>query len=254
VRNLLIIISIIFFNSLIVFGQNHKLFTEILKDNVHDGLVNYKSLVGSDQLNKYLEQLSATDPDKLKKNEKLAYWINAYNAFTLQVVLENYPIKSITSLHTGGKVIGFLLGKTVWDKEFITINGKEYSLNYIEHEILRKMDEPRIHFAIVCASISCPVMRNEAYEADKIETQLEEQTRLFLNDTSRNSFNLEEREADISQIFNWFDEDFGDSDENILKFISEYLPENIKNDILNNIDQWDVSNKSYDWGLNDIDK
>jgi hypothetical protein len=253
-RNSLIIIYIILFNSVIIFGQNHKLFTEILKDNVHNGLVDYKSLVGSEKLNEYLEQLSATDPDNFTKNEKLAYWINAYNAFTLQIILENYPIESITSLHTGGKVIGFLLGKTVWDKEFITINGKEYSLNYIEHEILRKMDEPRIHFAIVCASISCPAIRNEAYEADKIELQLEEETKIFVNDETRNVFNLEEREAEISQIFNWFGEDFGDSDENIIKFISEYLPENIKNDIIKNIDEWDVSNKSYDWGLNEIIK
>lgn len=247
-----IIITVLLFFTINLNASNHSLFTELLKKNVKNGLVDYKAFIDNSDFDKYLDQLSSTDTEKLNREEKLAYWINAYNAFTLQIVADNYPIESITYLHTGGKAIGVILGKTVWDKEFITINGKEYSLNFIEHEILRKMDEPRIHFAIVCASISCPALRNEAYEADKIKLQLEEQTRIFLNDESRNIFNLEEREAEISQIFNWFDEDFGDSDENILKFVSEYLPENIKNDILNNLSEWDVSNMSYDWDLNEI--
>ena len=190
-------------------SQDHNLFTEILKENVQDGLVNYKALINNESFNKYLGQLSSTNPEEFNRNEKLAFWINAYNAFTLKIVADNYPVESITDLHTGGKVIGFLLGKTVWDKEFITIKQKKYSLNHIEHEILRKMNEPKIHFAIVCASISCPALRNEAYEAVKILSQLDEETKKFLNDTSRNSFDVNEREADISQIFNWFDDDFG---------------------------------------------
>ena len=248
----LFIILLIFLFLQNVNAQDHNLFTEILKDNAHNGLVKYKELINNENFSNYLEQLSSTNPDELNKNEKLAFWINAYNAFTLKIVAENYPVESITDLHTGGKVIGFLLGKTVWDKEFIKINNKNYSLNYIEHEILRKMDEPRIHFAIVCASISCPAIRDEAYEAAKIELQLSEETYKFLNDTSRNSFDVNEREADISQIFNWFDEDFGESDESILKFVSKYLPENINNDIQSNLDDWDVSYKSYNWDLNEL--
>lgn len=250
-RIFLIVISLVVISVIKISAQTHELFTVILRENVHDGIVDYKSLVGSEKLNKYLELLSSTDPDKFTKNEKLAFWINAYNAFTLQIVVENYPIKSITSLHTGGKVIGFLLGKTVWDKGFITINNKKYSLNDIEHKILRKMNEPRIHFAIVCASISCPELRNEAFEADRIDSQLQEQTIKFLNDKTRNHFDVKNKKAYISQIFNWFGEDFGDSDENILKFVSEYLPDNIKNDILNNLSEWDVSYMDYDWGLNE---
>jgi hypothetical protein len=254
VQILLIVISLIIISTVKLNTQDHGLFSEILKENVHDGLVDYKSLIGDIKLNTYLEQLSSTDPEKLTGNEKLAFWINAYNTFTLQVIIENYPVESITELHTGGKLIGALPGKTVWDKEFITINGRKYSLNYIEHEILRKMNEPRIHFAIVCASISCPVLRNETFEPDKIENQLSEQTKIFLNDHTRNNFNLSKRTADISKIFSWFAEDFGKSDENILKFISDYLPENIKNDMIKNLDKWDVSYKSYDWDLNEIKK
>lgn len=139
----------------------------------------------------------------------------------------------------------------MWDKEFVTINNKKYSLNDIEHKILRKMNEPRIHFAIVCASISCPELRNEAFEAEKLETQLEEQAIKFINDPSRNKFDLEKREAKISEIFNWFEEDFGDSEEEVLMFVADYLADDIASDIKNNISKWDVSYMDYDWGLNE---
>jgi len=233
-------------------AQTHQTFTGVLKKYVINGLVDYKNLKNDNQLDKYLSQLSDTNPDKLTREEKLAFWINAYNAFTLQVVRDNYPIESITDLHTGGKIIGYLLGKTVWDKEFITINNKKYSLNDIEHKILRKMNESRIHFAIVCASISCPELRNEAFEADRIDSQLQEQTTKFLNDKTRNHFDLKNRKAYISEIFNWFGEDFGKSDENILKFIAKFVPENIAADINKNLSKWDISFNDYDWNLNEI--
>ena len=233
-------------------AQDHQMFTDILKNYVKNGLVDYKNLKNDKQLNKYLSELSNTNPDNLSINKKFAFWINAYNAFTLQVVRDKYPIESITDLHTGGKVIGYLLGKTVWDKEFITINNKKYSLNDIEHKILRKMNEPRIHFAIVCASISCPELLNEAFEADKIELQLENQTKIFLSDKSRNHFDMKNRKAYISEIFNWFDEDFGESDENILKFITKFVSENISKDIKANISKWDISYNEYNWDLNEL--
>jgi hypothetical protein len=233
-------------------AQDHQLFTDVLKKYVKNGLVDYKNLKGNKIFDKYLTQLSNTIPDKFNRDEKLTFWINAYNAFTLQVVTENYPIESITDLHTGGKIIGYLLGKTVWDKEFITINDKKYSLNDIEHKILRKMDEPRIHFSIVCASISCPELSNEAVETNTLERQLESQTSKFLKDKTRNSFDLKNRQANISEIFNWFDEDFGDSDENVLKFISKYVPKNISEDIKSNISKWEISYNDYNWNLNEL--
>lgn len=232
------------------FGQDHKLFTEILNDLVKNGLVDYDNLRNDDRLPKYLDQLSNTNIEELTRKEKLAFWINAYNAYTLQVVVENYPIESIMELHTGGRIIGYLLGKTVWDKNFIEITGKKYNLNDIEHKILRKMNEPRIHFAIVCASISCPELRNEAYEANKLETQLDEQTKEFINDTLHNRFDLKNREAKLSEIFNWFEEDFGNSKEDVLHYISNYLHEEIAYDIKNNLNKWDVSFMNYDWDLN----
>lgn len=232
-------------------AQDHQLFTEILNDYVKKGLVDYENLRKDNRLPKYLDQLSKTSIEVLTRNEKLAFWINTYNAFTLFIINENYPLESITDLHTGGRIIGYLLGKTVWDKEFVTINNKKYSLNDIEHKILRKMNEPRIHFAIVCASISCPELRNEAFEAEKLETQLEEQAIKFINDPSRNKFDFEKREAKISEIFNWFEEDFGDSEEEVLMFVADYLADDIASDIKNNISKWDVSYMDYNWGLNE---
>lgn len=252
-RSLLAVLIIVLFSNKML-SQQHLLFTEVLDKHVKSGLVDYEGLQKEKTLDKYLKQLTETNPDKFNRNEKLAFWINAYNAFTLQIVRDNYPVESITDLHTGGKIIGFLIGKTVWDKEFITINKKKYSLNYIEHEILRKMSEPRIHFAIVCAAISCPPLRSEAYEANKIDAQLEEDATRFLNDKEKNGFNVSSRNASLSKIFDWFDEDFGKNDKELLKYISHFLNEDIKNDISNNLNKWTISYKSYDWNLNKINK
>lgn len=233
-------------------AQEHQLFTDVLKKYVINGLVDYQNLLNDENLDKYINQLSITDSEKLNRNQKLAFWINAYNAFTLQVIRDNYPIKSINELHTGGRIIAHIIGKTVWDKEFITINNKKYSLNDIEHKILRKMNDPRIHFAIVCASISCPELITEAFEGDKIELQLENRTKIFLNDKSRNHFDMKNREAHISEIFNWFEEDFGKNDKEVLTYISQFLPDNIKTGINQNIDKWKIDYNDYNWNLNEI--
>lgn len=244
-------LTILILSGNLAMAQNNQLFTNILSQYVKNGLVDYKNLKNDKRLNVYLAQLSHTDPQKLNRIEKLAFWINAYNAFTLQVIIINYPVKSITDLNTGGRIIGYLLGKSVWDKEFIIKNKKIYSLNDIEHKILRKMSEPRIHFAIVCASISCPPLRNEAYEPNKIDAQLTSQAEIFINDTSRNYFDLKKRRAYLSKIFSWFSQDFGKTDENVLKFISKYLPNTISNDIKDNLAKWNISYKNYNWNLNE---
>jgi hypothetical protein len=104
----------------------------------------------------------------------------------------------------------------------------------------------------VCASISCPELRNEAFEADRINDQLENQARKFLTDKSRNHFDIKNRKAYLSKIFDWFDEDFGKSDENILKFVSNYLPENLYTEIKHNLSNWDISFNDYNWNLNEL--
>ena len=162
-----------------------------------DGMVNYPGFIKEKtKFRSYLQLLSDNIPDdSWGEDEKLAYWINVYNAFTIDLVIRNYPIKSIMDI------------EKAWDIKFIQTGGKTNSLNEIEHEIIRKQfNEPRIHFALVCAAVSCPPLRNEAYEAGKLEAQLQDQTVKFINDPDKN--NIRESAAKVSQVFNWFKEDF----------------------------------------------
>ncbi len=250
----LIIILIFFLITKSVFSQDHhSSFIEILKRNVADGKVNYQSLLSEKSFDKYLDQLKNTNPDTIKNsNDKMAFWINAYNAYTLKIILDNYPVESINDLHSGGLILGSIFNTTVWDKDFVIINNKETSLSNIEHKILRKkFNEPRIHFAIVCASISCPPLRDEAFEGYKLDKQLTDQAKLFLDDETRNEFDINKKEAEISKIFDWFEEDFGDDDEKPLLFISKYVSDKISNSIKSNVSDWDIGYLDYNWKLNE---
>ena len=243
---------------LITFAQNkedqHLLFTQILNDYVHNGLVNYIKLKDDNRLDKYLEQLEDTNPDNLQTDEdKLAFWINVYNAFTLKFIIEEYPLESINNLHWGGLYLGSLLGTTVWDDEKIIINGTKLSLNNIEHDIARKkFNEERVHFAMVCASYSCPPLLDEAYEGFKLSEQLNEQARLFFNDETNNKFDLKIRTAYLSKILDWYSSDFGIDDQSILLYVSQFLDSEIADDIRKNTSQWEIDHLSYNWDLNEI--
>lgn len=232
----------------------HKEFTKVLGLNVKKGKVDYKNLCADKRFESYLQLLSSTDASLLKiDNEKLAFWINAYNAFTLKIVCDNYPVKSIVDIGSGGLVVGHVLGTTVWDKEFITINKKKYSLNDIEHKIIRKkFKEPRIHFALVCASISCPPLRNEAFTAENLDSQLNDQAKIFLNDNSKNVFDLKNREAKISKVLDWYEADFAENDKELLKYLSKYLPPKIAGDLKNYTGKWKIEYLDYNWNLNEF--
>ncbi len=211
---------------------DHSSWDTLLKTHVdQEGHVNYKGFkTNVAQLDAYLNLLSKHQPNtSSSKNEKLAYWINAYNAFTIKLILNNYPIKSI-------KDIG-----NPWDKKFIKLDHRLRDLNYIEHEVLRKMDEPRIHFAIVCASVSCPKLRNEAFTASMIETQLTVATKEFLFDPSKN--NLSQNSIKISNIFKWFAKDFKQNG-SIIDFLNSYSDIQISS-------KAKKSYKDYNWNLNE---
>ncbi|MDF1559595.1 MAG: DUF547 domain-containing protein [Bacteroidales bacterium] len=181
---------------------SHELWNTFLKKHVSDeGHVNYKAIIqDKSELDKYLTLLENSHPNvKWTENERKAYWINAYNAFTVKLIIDNYPLKSI-------KEIGGAL-KSTWDISFIKIEGQTYSLGDIEHKILRKeFDDPRIHFAINCASVSCPILLNEAFLSETLDQQLNRAAEGFINDSSRNKFSA--GLAQVSSIFNWFSEDF----------------------------------------------
>ncbi len=245
----------------------HSLFTEILKEYVSDGKVNYRDLRNDNRLEEYISKLAASDPEKIQNDKaKLAFWINAYNAFTLKVICDNYPIKSINKLHFGGLYIGTLLKKTVWDKNFVAINGKKISLNFIEHKIIRAATQdpkaefsqvctetpcPLAHFALVCASKGCPPLRSEAYEGQKLDGQLSDQARIFFGDEAKNYFNIEKKEAHLSKILDWFADDFGENDEERLLFVSNFLPDTLAESIRAIPESWKIKHTKYDWSLNE---
>ncbi len=230
----------------------HGQFTDILSKYVHNGFVDYKDLRLDSRLGEYIRWLATTNPDTLPdEKEKLAFWINTYNAYTLKIICDNYPVESINDLHSGGLVIGTVLKTTVWDKKLVTVNGKAIALNTIEHEIIRPtFKDPRAHFALVCASKSCPTLRSEAYEGSSLDAQLNDQGKRFFGDKFRNEFDLTAKKADLSKILDWYSEDFGGSDENVLRFISRFLPPTLSADIKAHPSDWEISYKDYDWSLN----
>lgn len=190
---------------------SHAAFSDLLKRYVSAaGNVDYVGLKKEHAaLDAYITTLSANTPSSSwSRNEKLAYWINVYNAVTLDLILDNYPLVKITDLEKGKP----------WDKKLVTLGDDRYTLNQIENEIIRpQFNEPRIHFAVNCAAASCPPLRNEAFVASKLEAQLEEQTRNFLRNEAYNA--LSGKTLRASKIFDWYGEDFGD----LVEFIGKYI-------------------------------
>ncbi len=246
----IIVNALLFVN---ILSNPDSLYTSILKKYVINGLVNYSQLKVDGRLSKYLEYLNNSDPDKFKnENDKLAFWLNAYNAYTLKIILDNYPIESINELHSGGRILAHIFKTTIWDKDFVRINHKRITLNDIEHKIIRKkFKEPRIHFALVCAAVSCPPLRNEAYLGNKLDEQLTGQAKRFFNDSTKNYFDINNRKAKLSKIMDWYEDDFGENDEEVLLYISQFLPAGIAEDIKNNLSEWDIDYLSYNWDLNE---
>ncbi len=222
---------------------SHERFTTLLQKHVSDGgLVDYQGFESERKaLTTYLDLIQSTEPnDTWTKEEEIAYWINAYNAFTIELVLKHYPVKSIKDI---GSSIQVPFVNTPWDIKFIEIGGETYDLNNIEHGILRdKWEEPRVHFALNCASYSCPRLRNEAFDAKKLDEQLDDQARQFINDSFRNE--ISQKNAQLSKIFSWFRGDF----KNVMPvraFINLYADVKIEKDT-------EIEYKDYDWQLNDI--
>lgn len=223
---------------------SHAPWTAIVKKYVNEaGLVDYKGIKDhKNELQPYLDSLTANPPaDNWTDNEKIAYWLNAYNAFTVKLIIDNYPLKSIKDLGPKNQVI-FI--NTPWDEKFFKIGNKTMTLNRIEHRILRKLfTEPRIHFALNCASMSCPKLRREAYEAKTLDAQLTEQAKEFLSDPARNKITAEQPQ--VSSIFKWYGKDMTKwSDKSLVAYINQYAPVQIKEGA-------ELSFMDYDWSLND---
>lgn len=187
----------------------------VLSERVNDkGLVDYRALKADRRdLDRYVSSLAGLDPksyEAWKDGEKIAFWINAYNALTLKAIVDHYPIKK------GGLVSGLRFPESsirqipgVWDELSHPIMGKPMTLDQIEHEILRKQfDEPRIHMALVCAAMGCPPLRNEPYWGDRLDEQLTDQTRKLFSDSRQFRIDRKDGTVYLSSIFKWFGEDF----------------------------------------------
>jgi hypothetical protein len=195
------------------------------------GDMDYKAFAdASGELDNYLEHLAGNEPsDNAAKNERLAYYINLYNAATVKLILEHYPVKSIRDI------------KSPWDRKWLKIGDRQVSLGEIEHKILRKMGEPRIHFAINCASYSCPKLLNHAFTATRMEDQLQDVTTAFITDPSKNM--ISGSSLQLSHIFKWYEEDFTQEGS-----IIEYLDPFIYVPISSNAR---IQYLEYDWSLNE---
>lgn len=213
IRCLLIAIIVVLPLKAHAFDQRHTLWTEQLNAYVvmvRDGVaseVDYSAWKkDSTALNRYLEQLSSVSKQdylRWSRDEQLAFLLNAYNAFAVSLVMKNYPVESI-------KDIGSWFS-SVWRLKFFTLFGEEHSLDDIEHRMIRgqkRFAEPRIHFALVCASIGCPALLNEAYTAADLNRQLEDALVRFLSDRQRNRFNVVTGHLEVSAIFDWYGADF----------------------------------------------
>lgn len=205
------------------------------KSGITSNLVNYQEIAKDTRFTQLIEALAAYDTKNLSGNEKLAFYINAYNILTIKLVSDHQPKKSI-------KDIGSWFNP-VWQKPAGVLAGKMVSLDSIEHKILRKMNDPRIHFAIVCASLSCPDLRTEAYTADRIEQQLDEQAKRFIANNQK-GLRIEGKTIYVSKIFDWFSEDFNPSEKpkDVLNYISQYNKEASRFNYYKTLE--------YNWNLN----
>ncbi|MCG3118578.1 MAG: hypothetical protein ALAOOOJD_00798 [bacterium] len=226
-------------------GPDYSLFTQVLRDHVKDGAVNYKGLKADTRFADFIEILKKTDPNTIAPKNRLAFWINVYNAFVLKVVTDQYPIKSIMSK------TAYALGKSNFQKKLVTINGVSYSLNEVENDIIRPMGDPRIHFAINCAAKSCPPLRAEAFEVSRLGEQLDEQARQFITNSEKNSFDFAKNEALVSKIFDWFQEDFKTYATGVPEFISRYLPPELGKQLLAAGKAFKIKHHDYNWDLNE---
>ena len=212
-------------------ADQRKIWNQLLQKHVSfEGKVNYAGFINDKQkLNTYLDYLKKNEPDaNADLNSKLAYWMNAYNAFTVKLIIDHLPLESIKDI------------KDPWGQRFFQIGSKWYNLNEIEHKILRKMNEPRIHFGINCASISCPKLLNKAFTPSNVQNELEILTASFINDATKNT--ISSNQVIISKIFDWFAKDFK-KNESILHFLNRYAQNQIATGAK-------IKYKEYNWNLN----
>jgi hypothetical protein len=227
------------------FDHEHTTFTGLLSEvvvvNGHQSRVDYPKLISQrDELDQYVTSLSAvtrSDFDAFSPDQQLAFLINTYNGNQLLQVIDHYPLESI-------KDVGSFFSSP-WSKKFFTLFNEPASLDIVEHQMIRKLfDEPRIHFAVNCASISCPPLMPQAFVASHLDAQLDAATINFLSDPQANY--LQGSTLYLSKIFDWYEEDFGGS---VVGFVTGYRPELLQG-LTQESGALKVAYSPYDWDLN----
>lgn len=215
----------------------HRPFDLVLQDHVIDGHVNYPDIAQDNRFAQYITWLTSAPAGETSHEEALAYWINAYNALAIKGIIDG---KSPSSFF--GRIGYFKTTK-------YQAGGRQINLYDLERKILMTLAEPRIHFAIVCASASCPRLRSEAYTADRLEQQLEEAAKRFINDPARNRFDPARKIASLSRIFDWFEADFEEHSGSVQRYVARYVndPE-LARELAN--DSYIIEYLKYDWSLN----
>ena len=219
---------------------DHSIYAGLLKKYVKNSRVDYAGFKSEEtKLDQYLKILEAVDTKSLSEDEQFAFYANAYNAWTIKLILSGYPdVKSIKDLGN--------LFQSPWKKEIVRINGDVMTLDNVEHDILRpRFKDPRVHFAINCAAVSCPPLRPEPFQGDILSSQLDDSTRSFLNDPT--SYKFDGNKFYVSRIFKWFSEDFN---HDILSFYLKYADADLKQKLEANREKIQVKYLSYDWALN----
>ena len=217
---------------------SHQLWQELLRAHVHEGVVDYPAIHRQGQLASYLALLDRIDPNQLPVADRLALWINAYNAFAVKGILDHSSPATLF-----GRYQYFVA------REY-RIGGQTINLYNLVREILiARFHEPLIHFAIVCASASCPKLQSWAYEGRLLDQQLHRVTSEFINDPSRNRFDRSKKVAFLSMIFKWFAKDFEARSGSVLNFVRDYVQEaSLKQDL--SAADYTVEFLDYDWSLN----
>ena len=237
------------------FHFDHSLFTEILQQYVsEEGAVDYQGLKekGREKLAAYVKRLETASPSQMPQPEKMAFYINAYNAFTLKLIVDNYPLDSIRKIPD----LSGMTGSGQWEKDLWNLKNKKVSLNTIEHKILRPMGDPRIHFALVCAAKSCPGLARKAYTATNLDEMLKDQGRKFNRDPKGLQISREKQffssrpVLKLSSIYKWFSEDFLLVSENLPEFVRRYASAEVQAFIEENREDLKIEYMDYDWSLN----
>ena len=226
---------------------DHSAFDALLRKHVVDGMANYDAFKASPEFPKYLDALAKADPAALDDQERLAYWINVYNAYTIALINAHQERVSIRNIN---KTFG-IAAKGPWRELLVKAGGQVYHLDNVEHGIIRKeWKEPRIHFALVCAAMSCPPLRSEAYTGAKLDGQLTDQARRFLGTPAKNRIDLRTATVYGSPIFvSYYREDFGSSDKAIGHYLAQFYPDGPEKQLLLS-GKYKLIATDYDWTLN----